>query len=91
LNDYDGFDFVENEADLISEAATCEKYDFFEFIMTSSQMSGYGSLQTLFVKTRSKKNPYIRCSVYENECNCVPMNSKANPMPRENFLKSKKQ
>ena len=87
-HDFDGFDFLENNVDLISEAATCQKWDYFELITTSSQIIGYGSLQTIFVKTQSKKNPNIlRCSIYENECACVPLNFKTNPIIGDNFLR----
>jgi hypothetical protein len=88
-HDFDEFDFLESEVELISEAVTCQKWDHFESITTSSQINGYGSLQTFFLKTRSKKTPFIRCSIYENDCACMPLNFKANPVISEIFLRGK--
>ena len=86
--EFASFDLLAGNDELINESATCERHDFFEFIVTSSQIIGYASLQTYFVKTKSKKIPYIRCSVFNKECNCIPLNNKVNSVNRENFLKS---
>ena len=83
------FDEIENDERLVNEEATCERYESFEFIITSSQIIGYASLQTIFAKTRSKKINYIRCSIFNGECNCIPLNNKANSLMRDNFLKSR--
>ena len=86
-NDVVTFDVIAYER-LLYETGTCERHDFFEFIVTSSQISGYSSLQTYYVKTRSKRIPYVRCSVYDRDCNCIPLNSKTDIADRDNFLKS---
>ena len=61
---------------LMSDFGTCEKYDFFDYIVTSSQIEGYDKMQTFYIKTKSNKLQNIICSIFNQECNCVPLSNK---------------
>lgn len=53
------------------DSAYCneKKYGSFEFVITSSAVSGYESVQTYFIKSNSK---YFQCIIYKYQCTCAP-------------------
>lgn len=54
------------------------KYGSFEFVITSSVISGYESIQTYLIKSNSK---YFQCIIYKYQCTCAPF--------KDNFTQNK--
>ena len=73
---------------LFSENAVCHKFDYFDFIASSSEFDGYTSIQTYYVISKSNKLTDIKCSVFNGECSCIPLKSKRD---REVLKNSKKE
>ncbi|RNA40848.1 proto-oncogene tyrosine- kinase [Brachionus plicatilis] len=53
------------------DSAYCanSKYGSFDFVLTSSVISGYESIQTYFIRSNSK---YFQCLIYKQQCTCAP-------------------
>ncbi len=58
---------------LFSENAICYKFDYFDYIASSSEVDGYTSIQTYYIINKSIKLTYIKCSVFNGECSCMPL------------------
>lgn len=55
-----------------SESAYCNKSKFglFEYVLTSSVIDGYTTIQTYYIKTKTK---YFKCIINEKQCSCGPI------------------
>ncbi|CAF0831769.1 unnamed protein product [Brachionus calyciflorus] len=78
------FKYLGKNENFLSESAYCikSKYGSFEFVLTSSVIDGYESVQTYYIKTKFK---YFKCLINVNSrCTCAPIK---NLEFKENFMK----
>jgi hypothetical protein len=61
---------------LFSENAICYKFNYFDFMTSSSEIEGYTSIQTYYIMNKSNKYTDIKCSIFNGECSCIPVMSK---------------
>jgi hypothetical protein len=60
---------------LFTENAICYKFDYFDYITSSSEIDGYTSIQTYYIINKSIQLTYIKCSIFNGECSCMPIKS----------------